>query len=141
MPHSWPSVDFFVVPTITFRLLFVLIVLAHPRRRVIQFNVTTHPSSEWTARQIAEAFPRDIAPRYLLHDRDSIYAGCLHDQVREMGIREVLTAPRSPWQFSIRGASHWLDPEGRTVQSLEMGPVIELAELGGLHHRYERRAA
>jgi hypothetical protein len=66
------STDFFVVPTVTFRVLFVFIVLVRPRRRVIHFNVTAHPSSEWTARQIAEAFPWDRAPRYLWHDRDSI---------------------------------------------------------------------
>ena len=95
---QFASTDFFVVPTVTFRLLYVFIVLAHQRRQVIHFNVTTHPSSEWTARQIAEAFPWGSAPRYLLHDRDSIYAGRFHDQVGEMGIREVLTAPRSPWQ-------------------------------------------
>ena len=65
--------DFLVVPTVNFRILFVFVVLAHHRRRVIHFNVTAHPSSEWTAQQIAEAFPWDTAPRYLLHDRDSIY--------------------------------------------------------------------
>jgi hypothetical protein len=66
------STDFFVVPTVTFRVPYVFIVLAHHRRRVIHFNVTAHPRSEWTARQIAEAFPWDRAPRYLWHDRDSI---------------------------------------------------------------------
>jgi putative transposase len=92
------STDFFVVATLTFRLLYVFIVLVHQRRRVIHFNVTAPPSSEWTARQIAEAFPWDSAPRYLLHDRDSIYVGRFPDQVKELGMREVLTAPRSPWQ-------------------------------------------
>ena len=92
------SSDFFAVPTVTFRVLFVFIVLVHPRRRVIHFNVTAHPSSEWTARQIAEAFPWDSAPRYLLHDRDSIYGGPFRLRVRGMGVREVLTAQRSPWQ-------------------------------------------
>ena len=69
------STDFFVVPTASFRVLFVFVVLAHHRRRVIHFNVTAHPTSEWAAQQIAEAFPWDTAPRYLLHDRDSIYGG------------------------------------------------------------------
>jgi transposase InsO family protein len=92
------ATDFLVVPTVTFRLLFVFVVLGHDRRRAIHFNVTAHPTAEWTARQIAEAFPWDSAPRYLLHDRDSIYGGTFRQQVEEMGIREVLTAPKSPWQ-------------------------------------------
>ena len=104
------STDFFVVPTISFRVLFVFVVLAHHRRRVLHFNVTANPTAEWTAQQMAEAFPWDTAPRYLLHDRDSIYAGRFHDQVGEMGIREVLTAPRSPWQSPYVGATHRVDP-------------------------------
>src|SRR5215467_3267909 len=92
------STDFFVVPTVTFRLLFVFVVLAHRRRRVIHFNVTAHPTSEWTARQIAQAFPWDSAPRYLLHDRDSIYGNSFRQAVRDIGTQEVLIAPRSPWQ-------------------------------------------
>ncbi len=90
------ATDFLVVPTVNFRLLFVFVVLAHNRRRVIHFNVTAHPTAEWTARQIAEAFPWDSAPRYLLHDRDSIYGEALRKRVREMGIGDVRTAPRSP---------------------------------------------
>jgi hypothetical protein len=90
------STDFFVVPTISFRVLFVFVVLAHHRRRVLHFNVTAHPTSEWTAQQIAEAFPWDTAPRYLLHDRDSIYGDSFRQRVRGMGTPEVLTAPRSP---------------------------------------------
>jgi len=92
------STDFFVVPTLSFRVLFVFVALAHHRRRVLHFNVTEHPTSEWTAQQIAEAFPWDSAPRYLLHDRDSIYGDSLSERVRGMGMKEVLTAPRSPWQ-------------------------------------------
>src|ERR1035437_5159838 len=92
------ATDFFVVPTVNFRILFVFVVLAHHRRRVIHFNVTSHPTSEWTAQQIAEAFPWNTAPRYLLHDRDSIYGDVFRQRVRGMAIREVLTAPRSPWQ-------------------------------------------
>jgi len=65
---------------------------------VIHFNVTAHPSSDWTARQIAQAFPWDSAPRYLLHDRDSIYGNSFRQAVRDMGTQEVLIAPRSPWQ-------------------------------------------
>jgi putative transposase len=175
------ATDFFVVPTVNFRILFVFVVLAHHRRRVIHFNVTAHPTSEWTAQQIAEAFPWDSTPRYLLHDRDSIYGGVFRQRVQGMAIREVMTAPRSPWQSpyierligSIRrecldhiivlnesslrrtlksyfdyyhGARTHLSlekdaPESRRVQPPEMGSVVELPEVGGLHHRYERRAA
>jgi putative transposase len=92
------STDFLVVSTVSFRLLFVFVVLGHDRRRAIHFNVTAHPTAEWTARQIAEAFPWDSAPPYLLHDRDCIYGAPFRQRVRKMGIREVLTAPRSPWQ-------------------------------------------
>jgi len=92
------STDFLVVPTVSFQVLYVFIVLGHDRRRAIHFNVTPHPTAEWTARQIAEAFPWDSAPRYLLHDRDCIYGEVFHQRVAEMGIRELLTAPRSPWQ-------------------------------------------
>ncbi len=77
---------------------YVFIALAHDRRRLLHFNVTAHPTAEWTAKQMVEAFPWDKAPRYLLHDRDSIYEGSFRQRVRGMGIREVLTAPRSPWQ-------------------------------------------
>jgi putative transposase len=83
---------------VTFRVLFVIVVLAHHRRRVIHFNVTPHPSSEWTPRQIAEASPWDSAPHYLLRDRDSIYVDSFRQIVQEMGTQEVLTAPKSPWQ-------------------------------------------
>ena len=64
----------------------------------MHFNVTAHPTSEWTVQQIAEAFPWNTAPRYLLHDRDSLYAGPFRQRVRGMGVREVVTAPQSPWQ-------------------------------------------
>src|SRR6266567_4004787 len=92
------ATDFLVVRTVSFRLLFVFVVVGHHRRHAIHFNVTTHPTAEWTARQIAEAFPWDSAPRYLLHDRDCIYGAAFHQRVAEMGILEVLSAPRSPWQ-------------------------------------------
>jgi hypothetical protein len=92
------SVDFFVVPTATFRVLYVFVVLLHRRRQVMHFNVTDSPAAAWTAQQIVEAFPDDSAPRYLLRDRDSIYGGEFRRRVRSMGIGEVVTAPRSPWQ-------------------------------------------
>src|SRR5213596_454219 len=92
------SIDFFTVPTARLRVLFVFVVLAHDRRRVLNFNVTEHPSAAWTAQQIVDAFPDDSAPSYLLRDRDSIYAHALRQRVKGMGISEVLTAPLSPGQ-------------------------------------------
>jgi putative transposase len=175
------ATDFLVVRTVSFRLLFVFVVVGHHRRHAIHFNVTAHPTAEWTARQIAEAFPWDSAPRYLLHDRDCIYGAAFHQRVGEMGILEVLTAPRSPWQnayaerfigslrrecldhiiiFNESSLRRILKtyfqyyehsrthlslekdaPASRAVQLPELGRVIELPQVGGLHHRYERRAA
>jgi len=86
------------VYTVWFETLFVFIVLAHDRRRIVHFNVTAHPTAEWTAQQMLEAFPFDTAPRYLLRDRDRIYGQEFRDQVAAMNINEVLSAPRSPWQ-------------------------------------------
>src|SRR5262249_1692484 len=91
------AADFFVVPTATCRLLFVLVLLAHERRRVVRIAVTAHPTAAWTAQQLREAFPWDDAPRYLLHDRDGAFTG-LAATARSMAITGVRTAPRSPWQ-------------------------------------------
>jgi hypothetical protein len=91
------AADFFVVPTVTYRLLFVLVLLAHDRRRIRHIAVTAHPTAAWTAQQLREAFPWDEAPRYLLHDRDHAFDG-LEATAKAMGIEEVLTAPRAPWQ-------------------------------------------
>jgi putative transposase len=92
------SLDLFVAPTLTHKVLFVLVILAHERRRVVHVNVTEHPTVEWTAQQVVEAFPWDEARRYLLRDRDSIYGVSFRQRVRNMGIEETLIAPRSPWQ-------------------------------------------
>ena len=92
------SIDFFTVPTISFRILYVFLVLSHERRRVVHFNVTSHPTAEWTAQQLLHAFPYDSAPRYLIRDRDCIYGMDLQRLLKDMGISQVLTAPRSPWQ-------------------------------------------
>ena len=92
------SVDFFTVPTIRFQVLYVFLVLAHDRRRILHFAVTAHPTAEWTAQQLREAFPWDTAPRYLLRDRDRIFGKDFVDQIEAMGIKQVLSAPRSPWQ-------------------------------------------
>ncbi len=92
------SIDFLVVPTATFRVLFVLIVLAHHRRRVVHFNVTEHPTALWTAEQMIQAFPDGTAPRFLVQDRDRIYGEEFRERVKAIGIEEILMAPRSPWQ-------------------------------------------
>jgi putative transposase len=175
------SVDFFVVPTIDFKLLFVFLILAHERRRVIHFNVTQHPSAAWTGQQLTQAFLWDTVPSYLLRDRDAIYGESFRGLVACMGITEVLTAPQSPWQSpyverltgSIR--RECLDhiivmnesslrrilksffeyyhasrthlalakdaPNPRPIHPPRAGRVVELPQVGGLHHRYERRAA
>ena len=87
-----------VVATATFQLLYALIVLGHDRRKVIHVAVTHNPTQVWLAHQMTEAFPWDTAPRYLLRDRDAPYGPVFRDRVRVMGIKEVVTAPRSPWQ-------------------------------------------
>jgi putative transposase len=92
------AVDFFLVPTLTFRLLFVFVVLRHDRRTLVHLNATDHPTAAWTVRQLVEAFPEDTAPRYLLRDRDGIYSQDFSRKVEQMGIREVRIAPRAPWQ-------------------------------------------
>ena len=92
------SVDFFTVPTATFRILYVLVVLRHERREVVHFNVTAHPTAQWTAQQIVEAFPWNPAPKYLLRDRDKIYGAVFRRRVQSLGMQEVLITPRSPWQ-------------------------------------------
>src|SRR5213594_4037641 len=175
------SIDFFTVPTAHLHVLFVLVVLAHERRRVLHFNVTEHPTAAWTAQQVVDTFPDDSAPPYLLRDRDSIYGHVFRQRLKRMGIREVLTAPSSPWQNphaerligSIRrecldhvvilGERHLrrtltryfsyyhqarthisLDkdaPDSRPIEPPAQGSVMPLPEVGGLHHRYARRAA
>ena len=175
------SADFFVVPTVTFRLLFVFVILSHDRRRPVHFAVTRHPTAEWTAQQLLQAFPWDTAPRYLLRDRDGNYGEVFRETALRLGIKEVLCAPRSPWQNAYaerligsirrecldhviilheRGLRQVLKayfayythsrthlslekdaPIPRAVQLPQLGRVVELPEVGGLHHRYERRAA
>jgi putative transposase len=92
------SVDFFTVLTASFRVLYVFVILRHERREIVHFNATYHPTAQWTAQQLIEAFPYNTAPRYLLHDRDSIYDKRFRTRVNSLGIEEVVTAPRSPWQ-------------------------------------------
>jgi putative transposase len=169
------------VPTIRFQLLYVFLVLAHERRRIVHFNVTAHPTAEWTAQQLREAFPFEKIPRYLLRDRDRIFGAEFRMHVKALGIKEVLSAPRSPWQRAFvervigtirrecldhvivfneaslyRHVKSFLayyhesrthlslakdSPETRPVHTPEVGAVVAIPQVGGLHHRYERRAA
>jgi transposase InsO family protein len=94
------ALAFFVVATVSFRLLYCFIVLRHDRRRVVHFNVTPRPTARWTSQQIVEAFPFDEAPRFLIRDRDSIYGVDFRAHIKALGIEEVIIAYRSPWQSS-----------------------------------------
>jgi len=174
------AADFFVVPTATCRLLFVLVILAHERRRVVHIAVTDHPTAAWTAQQLREAFPWDEAPKYLVHDRDTAFHAWA-TTAPAIGIDEVVTAVRSPWQnayaerligsirrecldhiiignerglrralhaygeYYLRSRTHLSlnkdSPISRQVVPLEDGHIVAIPQVGGLHHRYERRAA
>ena len=92
------SMDFFTVPTLTGRVLFVLIVLSHLRRRIMHFNITEHPTAAWTAQQVVEAFPNDTAPTWLHRDRDSVYGESFRRRLAGTAIAEVVSSPASPWQ-------------------------------------------
>ena len=174
------AADFFVVPTATCRLLFVLVMLAHDRRRIVHIAVTAHPTAAWTAQQLREAFPWGEVPRYLIRDRDHAFDG-LGPTAEAMGIYEVLTAQRAPWQNAIaerfigsirrecldhvlvfheaglkrllglycdyhqRSRTHLSlakdTPIFRPVSGSGEGSIVAIPQVGGLHHRYERRAA
>jgi len=95
---SIAAVDFFTVPTVTFRVLYVFIVIEHARRRIVHFNLTAHPTEQWAAQQFTEAFPFDSAPRYLIRDNDAIYGELFLRRVKSLGIKDCPIAPRSPWQ-------------------------------------------
>jgi putative transposase len=92
------AVDFFVVPTLTFRLLFGFLILRHHRRELVHVNVTDHPAAAWTAHQLVESFPDETAHTYLLRDRDAIYGDVFVRRLKGLGMSEVLIAPRAPWQ-------------------------------------------
>ncbi|MEA2909879.1 MAG: putative transposase [Bradyrhizobium sp.] len=92
------AIDMFVVATATFRLLYTVIVLGHDRRRIIHFDVTQNPTQVWLAHQMTEAFPWDTAPRYVLRDRDASYGQVFRNRLQAMGIKEIVSAARSPWQ-------------------------------------------
>ncbi len=165
----------------TFRVLYVLVIMSHDRRRRVHLNVTTSPSARWTAQQVVEPFPYEAAPCFLLHDRDTISHGSFAERAEARGIEEVVTAPHSPWQnpycegligslrrecldhVIVLGERHLMRvlrsyasyyhssrthrsldddcPDPRGVESPEMGDVVALAQVGGLHDRYTRRLA
>ena len=178
---SAAAMDFFTVPTLRGRVLFVVVVLSHHRRRILHLNTTEHPTAEWAAQQVVGAFPDETAPCWLHRDRDRVYGAAFQRRVAGMGIAEVLSAPASPWQnpfvervigsirrecldhvivlneshlrrvltsyrfYYHRSRTHLgLDkdtPDRRPVAETSVGPIIAVPEVGGLHHRYERRAA
>jgi len=100
----------------------------HDRRRPVHVAVTEHPTSEWVVHQLLEAFPWDSSPRYLLRDRDGSYAERLREAANWLGIREVLTLGKDA-------------PISRPVQTADLGQIVEVPQVGGLHHRYDRIAA
>jgi putative transposase len=101
----------FTVPTLRFHVLYVFLVFAHDRRRVLHFNVTAHPTAEWTGQQLREAFPYDQLPRYLLRDRDAIFGKDFREQLRDMGIREVVHAALA-LAAGLRRAGNWFHSAG-----------------------------
>ena len=90
--------DLFVAPTLGFDLLYVLVIIRLERRKLVWINVTPHPTAEWIARQVTEAFPWAEAPRHLIRDRDRVYGAAVTHRLRAMGIRDKPIAPGSPWQ-------------------------------------------
>jgi transposase InsO family protein len=178
---SMVSVDFLTVPTLTFQVLYVFIVLSHHRRRVLHFNIIDSPSARWTAQQLREAFAFTSPPKYLRRDRDRIYGLEFHARAFALGLEELRIAPRSPWQspyverligsirrecldhvivfnqahlhrlltayFSYyhRSRTHLAlskdAPEPRPACGPDDGKSVAFPVVGGLHHRYERRAA
>jgi transposase InsO family protein len=92
------ATDFFTVHTATFRTVYVFLVLSLERRKIVHVNVTSRPSADWTSLQLVQAFPFESAPRFLIRDRDAIYGQQVSDMRKAMGIEQIVTAPRSPWQ-------------------------------------------
>ena len=128
------SIDIFGAPTATFRILYVFLVLEHERRRIVHFNVTEGPSAQWTGQQVVNAFPYESTPKYLIRDRDKIYGADFVRRLRAMGVEQVLTAPRSPWQ------NPYCDRVIGTRRRVCLDHVIALPMIGGLHDCYTRRA-
>jgi len=175
------AIDFLTVPTVTFNVLYVFFALSLVRRRILHVNVTAHPYAGWAAQQIVEAVGPDAHVVRLIRDRDAIYGRAFDARVRNLGIEQLRTSPRSPWQNGyaerwvgtlrrelldhviVLGERHLLHlvrqhaayynedrphmsldgdaPVAREVDPRELGKVVALPRVGGLHHRYVRRAA
>jgi putative transposase len=172
------SIDFFTVPTITLKVLFVFIVLEHRRREVLHFNVTDHPTAAWASQQIVEAFAEHDTSRYLLRARDGVYGSDVRSRMASLQNRGNPHGAPQPLAESIRRAAHRLRREcldhfiilharhlkrtlasyfsyyhgSRTHLGLDKpcpfprqvsgaGRIVQISQLGGLHHRYERIAA
>jgi transposase InsO family protein len=176
------AIDFLTAPTVMFRTLYVFVVLSLERRVVLHVNVASHPHAAWAAQQIVEAFgPEAPAVQRLIRDRDSIYGSVFDARVNNLGIEQLRTAPRSPWQnayverfvgtlrrelldhVAVLGERHLLklvrefaryynddrphmslesdSPRSRAIESPSAGQVIAMPRVGGLHHRYLRKAA
>jgi transposase InsO family protein len=104
--HGITAMNFFVVPTVGFHLLYVWFIIDHGRRRIIHFNVTTNPTANWVVQQLREAFPDDSAPRYFIFDNDTIFSDEVSKSIRALGITPKRTAFRSPWQNGT--AERWV---------------------------------
>ena len=175
------AVDLFTVPTVRFQILYVFVIVAVERRRLVFANVTTNPNAFWLGQQTVNAFPDDTAPRFMIRDRDKAYGNEFSRRVRNLGIRSIKTAVRAPRMncyaerligtirrelfdhVIVSSENHarrllrefqvWYNedrphlalekdaPDHRPVEPPEMGEVVALPRLGGLHHRYSRRAA
>ena len=175
------AIDFLTVPTVTFNVLYVFFVLSLERRRILHVNVTAHPYAAWAAQQIVEAVGPDANVVRLIRDRDGIYGGVFDARVRNLGIEQLRTSARSPWQNGyaerwvgtlrrelldhviVLGERHLLHlvrqhasyynsdrphmslagdaPVAREVEPRELGKVVAVPRVSGLHHRYLRRAA
>jgi transposase InsO family protein len=105
--------DFLVVPTVQFRLLYVWFVIAHERRKIIHVGVTAHPTSPWVVQQLRGAFPNDTGPRFLIYDNDSIFSDRVTEMIHHLGIEPRRTAFRSPWQNGI--AERWVGSARREL--------------------------
>jgi transposase InsO family protein len=120
------AMDLFVVPTIGFKLLYAFVIVRLSRRDIVWINVTAHPTAEWVAHQIAEAFPWNEVPRYMIRDRDCIYGAVVTRRLRAMGIRDKPNAPASPWQNGF---------VERLIGSIRRECVNHIIVLGEVHLR------